>query len=138
MPAAPRCRLRCRAHHVTWLSPRVGRCSTAASWPRLRPRPSLQPSLLNPHSSTLTSNLNSYPDPDPNYAHPDPDPDSNPNPNAHPSQVEKLKHQSDLQEARNNPVEEELGGDDAYSEIDSLQAGRPRLTLLGPWTVTYP
>lgn len=36
--------------------------------------------------------------------------------------VERLKHQSELQEARNNPVEEQLGGDDAYSEIDSLQA----------------
>ena len=36
--------------------------------------------------------------------------------------MEKLKHQSELQEARNNPGEEELGGDDAYSEIEAMQA----------------
>ena len=36
--------------------------------------------------------------------------------------VQRLKHESDLQEARNNPVEEQLGGEDAFVEIDSLQA----------------
>ena len=36
--------------------------------------------------------------------------------------VLRLKHQSELQEARNNPVEEQLGGEDAFVEIDSLQA----------------
>ena len=36
--------------------------------------------------------------------------------------MQSLKHQSELQEARNNPVEEQLGGEDAFVEIDSLQA----------------
>ena len=36
--------------------------------------------------------------------------------------VQRLKHESDLQEARSNPVEEQLGGEDAFVEIDSLQA----------------
>ena len=36
--------------------------------------------------------------------------------------VQRLKHESELQEARNHPVEEQLGGEDAFVEIDSLQA----------------
>ena len=36
--------------------------------------------------------------------------------------VQRLKHESDLQDARSHPVEEQLGGEDAFVEIDSLQA----------------
>ena len=85
--------------------PRVD-AAALTSWPQ--PRPSLQPSLLTP---TLTP----APTPTPTLT-------PTPTPTLTPNQVEKLKHQSELQEARNNPVEEELGGDDAYSEIEAMQA----------------
>ena len=64
--------------------------------------------------------------------------------------VQRLKHQSELQEARNNPVEEQLGGEDAFVEIDSLQAavrgrgrgrGKVRVradSLQGTAEVTHP